>query len=97
MIAFPFRAKHTAVEAVFLTRENFHEVGEWAGVKECWGLDAPSPMLFMETQRGLMSARPGIDFVIRTADGEFYPCKLDAFASTYEAMEPAISASKEIQ
>lgn len=37
------------------------------------------------TLEGEMMASPG-DWIIRGAKGEFYPCKPDIFAATYEAV-----------
>lgn len=37
----------------------------------------------IDTLEGTMSASPG-DYVIRGVQGEFYPCKPDIFAQTYE-------------
>jgi len=42
--------------------------------------------LAIETLEGLMFANPG-DWIIRGVQGEFYPCKPDIFAATYEAVE----------
>ncbi|WIA96438.1 hypothetical protein [Curtobacterium sp. MCBA15_004] len=39
----------------------------------------------IETLEGVMTASPG-DWVIRGVQGEFYPCKPDIFAETYEAV-----------
>jgi hypothetical protein len=38
------------------------------------------------TLEGTMFARPG-DWIIRGVQGEFYPCKPDIFATTYEPVE----------
>ena len=38
------------------------------------------------TLEGIMEASPG-DWIIRGVKGEFYPCKPDIFAATYEAVE----------
>lgn len=38
------------------------------------------------TPEGTMSATAG-DWIIRGVQGEFYPCKPDIFAATYEAVE----------
>ena len=38
------------------------------------------------TLEGVMAASPG-DWIIRGVKGEFYPCKPDIFAATYEAVE----------
>lgn len=40
----------------------------------------------IRTLEGMISASPG-DFIIRGVQGEFYPCKPDIFAATYEAVE----------
>lgn len=38
----------------------------------------------IDTLEGAMTVSPG-DWVIRGVKGEFYPCKPDIFAATYEA------------
>lgn len=43
-------------------------------------------VLLVCTLEGAMSALPG-DWIIRGVQGEFYPCKPDIFAATYEAVE----------
>lgn len=48
------------------------ETGEW--------------IVVIETLEGVMSADPG-DYIIRGVQGEFYPCKPDIFAETYELIE----------
>lgn len=40
----------------------------------------------ISTLEGEMLASPG-DFIIRGVQGEFYPCKPDIFAETYEAVQ----------
>lgn len=42
--------------------------------------------LNIPTLKGVMSALKG-DFVIKGVKGEFYPCKPDIFAATYEAVD----------
>lgn len=39
----------------------------------------------IETLEGTMEASPG-DWVIKGVKGEFYPCKPDIFAATYDAV-----------
>lgn len=39
--------------------------------------------LLIETLEGTHRANPG-DWIIRGVKGEFYPCKPDIFAATYE-------------
>ncbi|MEW1990749.1 hypothetical protein [Microbacterium sp. NPDC078849] len=46
------------------------------------------------TLEGEMEGRPG-DYIIRGVQGEFYPCKPDIFAETYEpVLAPELSASE---
>lgn len=42
-----------------------------------------SNMLEIETLEGVMVAQPG-DWIIKGVKGEFYPCKPDIFAATYD-------------
>lgn len=42
--------------------------------------------LTIPTLEGHMIANPG-DYIIRGIKGEFYPCKPDIFAATYEAAD----------
>jgi hypothetical protein len=42
--------------------------------------------LIIRTLEGDMRAEPG-DWIIRGVKGEFYPCKPDIFAATYESAE----------
>lgn len=41
------------------------------------------PYIAIETLEGTMAAQPG-DWIIRGVQGEFYPCKPDIFAATYD-------------
>ena len=45
--------------------------------------DLDNPVLKIETLEGLMVATEG-DYIIKGVQGEFYPCKPDIFAETYE-------------
>jgi len=45
--------------------------------------DDQGETLSVDTLEGIMTARVG-DFIIRGVQGEFYPCKSDIFAATYE-------------
>lgn len=51
--------------------------GEWC---------ADSAELKIHTLEGVMTASNG-DWIIKGVAGEFYPCKPDIFAATYEAAE----------
>lgn len=45
--------------------------------------DRDGGVLFINTLEGEMTAKAG-DWIIRGIKGEFYPCKPDIFAATYE-------------
>jgi hypothetical protein len=47
----------------------------------------PGPaFMLIETLEGVMRAEVG-DWIIRGVKGEFYPCKPDIFAATYEPVD----------
>ena len=50
------------------------------------GHTVPTGELHIPTLEGVLTAKPG-DWIIRGVKGEFYPCKPDIFAATYEAVE----------
>lgn len=90
-----FRKKPITIDA-----ELFHGTAESAGhcARWCNGSaahvggssksKAPSRYVVdIETLEGTMRAEPG-DWIIRGVKGEFYPCKPDIFAATYEAALP---------
>lgn len=45
--------------------------------------DSLRSFIDVRTLEGTMTANPG-DWIIRGVQGEFYPCKPDVFAATYE-------------
>jgi hypothetical protein len=52
----------------------------------CAGTDGDTPhSIAIRTLEGTMRANLG-DWIIRGVQGEFYPCKPDVFAATYEAV-----------
>ena len=58
----------------------------WVILYDCLARDfgaKPVPHLNIETLEGFMKATAG-DWIIRGVAGEFYPCKSDIFAATYE-------------
>lgn len=84
-----YRKKPVVIEAMELTAENREEVAAWCGghfepdgVYRMAGL-VPDGSIDIVTLEGTMTASPG-DFIIRGVQGEFYPCKPDIFATTYE-------------
>jgi hypothetical protein len=44
--------------------------------------------VIIDTLEGRMTANPN-DWIIKGVKGEFYPCKPDIFAATYDAIENA--------
>jgi len=74
-----YRKRPVVIEA-----EQFTGEGDQARVAMfCHGIPTPDGNITIATLEGAMIARPG-DFVIRGVKGEFYPCKPDIFAATYE-------------
>lgn len=77
-----FRKKPVVIEAVQWTGENTDEMWAFAGANVSCGL----PEILVHTLEGTMCGLPG-DWIIKGVKGEFYPCKPDIFAATYEAVE----------
>ena len=49
-------------------------------------IDPGTGFMLIATLEGVMQAKPG-DWIIQGVQGEFYPCKPDIFAATYERVE----------
>lgn len=89
-----FRKKPVVIEAIQYTGEpmavlSFATEGEFNDT-ERFGFK-PSPdvqerRLMITTLEGVMEAKPG-DWITRGVKGEYYPCKPDIFAATYEPVE----------
>ncbi len=81
-----YRKKPVVVEAVQFTdtEESILKLSEFGldPVRIDYA-DTDSPILKIETLEGLMIAAKG-DYIIKGVQGEFYPCKPDIFAETYE-------------
>ena len=75
-----FRKKPVVIEARQLTDANGEELAAWCSGdlmrRAYYGVAVP-------TLEGNMIASEG-DWIIRGIKGEFYPCKPDIFAATYE-------------
>lgn len=95
-----FRKKPVEIEAVQFTGHGQHDaLLEWLaghGLKVgemptgSWWRQVVTPngmecRLIIKTLEGDMEASPG-DWIIRGVKGEFYPCKPDIFAATYDAV-----------
>lgn len=46
-------------------------------------IDPKTGFMLIATLEGVMQAKPG-DYIIKGVEGEFYPCKPDIFAKTYD-------------
>lgn len=88
-----FRKKPIVVEAMRHTAESRDAICAWVG-KACqrYAIDDDGGAYELENLRiatsdGVMMARLG-DWIIKGVQGEFYPCKPDDFAATYEQEQP---------
>ena len=92
-----YRKKPVTIEAVALTRKNVREVATWCGGRVIeegkpsdpsdvyLGLDIPTLEGIMRGETMDPSGRyPHGDWIIKGVNGEFYPCKPNIFAATYE-------------
>jgi hypothetical protein len=85
-----WRKKPVVIAARQLTDLNGLEIAEW-----CDGELLNVGDLLIRTSEGDMRASIG-DFIIRGVKGEFYPCKPDIFAATYERADmPAAPSTSE--
>ncbi|GAA1992756.1 hypothetical protein GCM10009718_33090 [Isoptericola halotolerans] len=82
-----YRKLPVEIEAVRFDGTNAQQVAEWIGEEQDgWTYSDRNDFYEIETLEGTMTALPG-DWIIRGVQGEFYPCKPDIFAATYEAVE----------
>ncbi len=62
------------------------DILDWMGASGDWDAgdtEGGNGTLHIRTLEGTMTAKPG-DWIIKGVKGEFYPCKPDIFAATYE-------------
>ena len=82
-----FRKKPVVIEARQLTTETLWDVYHWihgeGGRTGEWCWDDDERYITIETLEGDHKAMEG-DWIIKGVAGEFYPCKPDIFAATYE-------------
>jgi hypothetical protein len=87
-----FRKKPVEIQAIEYdgTPERNREIIDWTRGSETpafMNVDGePRDALKIHTLEGDHTVTPG-DFVIRGVAGEFYPCKPDIFAATYEEVK----------
>ena len=87
-----FRKKPVVIEALLYTGKNCPDVAAFTNDHVyCEGDCKGDEPWAISTLEGVMEANPG-DWIIRGVAGEFYPCKPDIFAATYEpAPAPSVS------
>ena len=81
-----YRKKPVTIEAMQWdgTPRSTADIRAWAEESSGVNVHYPQPdTLLIETLEGGMKASVG-DYIIRGVQGEFYPCKPDIFAATYE-------------
>lgn len=82
-----YRKKPVVIEARKLTTSNLEQVESWCqGSIRGVNLPPSERVIEIQTLEGDMRASVG-DYVIKGVNGEFYPCKPDIFAKTYEVVE----------
>lgn len=82
-----FRKKPVVIDATNWDGGNVEHVMDWAsGLSGEAHLRFDGNVIFIQTLEGEMRCDPG-DWIIRGVKGEFYPCKPDIFAQTYEPVE----------
>ena len=81
-----YRKKPVVVEAMQFTEGTKGRVFHWVDCNTSTCFDSNGkPALKIQTLEGVMTAQVG-DWIIKGVKGEFYPCKPDIFAATYEAV-----------
>lgn len=86
-----YRKKPVVIEAVKFedNADSIMELQEFMGSDIRVSYENPeNPILKIETLEGIMEASVG-DYIIKGVNGEYYPCKPDIFAKTYEPVEGA--------
>ena len=76
-----YRKKPVVIDAVQFVG-NFDEIEQFVGDDA----EFRNGHLVVATLEGPLTAKHG-DWIIKGVRGEFYPCKPDIFAATYEAAE----------
>jgi hypothetical protein len=87
-----YRKKPVVIEAVQWTGDNGAEMHTFC--PSAMATAAKNSPIYIPTLEGEMTAQVG-DWIIRGVKGEYYPCKPDIFAATYEAA-PESNAGTEL-
>ena len=82
-----YRKKPVVIEAMqYLPHDNCDEIAQFIYGDSDWDepcTERENGEWAIDTLEGTMWAQPG-DWIIKGVQGEFYPCKPDIFAATYE-------------
>jgi len=82
-----FRKKPVVIEAMqFSTEHRFGGPALHEFLEGCVWIPSVNGRIIISTLEGDMSVAPG-DWVIKGVAGEFYPCKPEIFAATYEPVD----------
>ena len=73
-----YRKKPVVIEAVLWTGKNTNEINKFVSPN-----GVHDGKVVIQTLEGVMQGSVG-DWIIKGVKGEFYPCKPDIFAATYE-------------
>ena len=74
-----YRKRSVTIEAIQWTGKNLSEINDFMGET----VENKGTTLVIHTLEGDMEVSIG-DYIIKGVNGEFYPCKPDIFAKTYE-------------
>jgi hypothetical protein len=83
-----YRKRPVVIEAIQLemTKESFEAAYAFIGTNVDFEKAQDGSFINIKTLEGTMQAQIG-DFIIKGVNGEFYPCKPDIFAKTYEEVK----------
>ena len=78
-----YRKKPVVIQAIEWKWTNDSEIKKFIGENAKYESSSDDFILIIHTLEGDMKASVG-DYIIKGVNGEFYPCKPDIFAKTYE-------------
>ena len=81
-----YTKKPVTIKALQLIPATFQAVVEWIGLENLAGFDREELTIRIKTLEGVMEAGLN-DFIIQGVKGEFYPCKPDIFALSYDEVQ----------
>ena len=81
-----FRKKPVVIDAIQWTGQNLVEISRFCPTCHIWAVESHPIVLIIPTLEGDHLASVG-DWIIKGVAGEFYPCKPEIFALTYEVVD----------